>query len=107
MKIPAIRAKIGTWTYYISTLTFQQINDHVEKIDDQLHNSEGLKDMIQRSITKNYVSIKEYILNQPEMFFNSIVLAVYNGTPSWIEVELEYGDQEYFNMGFLDFPEEN
>ncbi|MCF6297124.1 MAG: DGQHR domain-containing protein [Flavobacteriaceae bacterium] len=107
MKIPAIKAKIGTWTYYITTLTFQQINDHVEKIDDQLHNSESLQDLIQRSITKNYLSIKDYILNQPEMFFNSLVLAVYDGTPSWIEVELKYGEQEYFNMGFLDFPEEN
>lgn len=107
MKIPAIKAKIGSWTYYISTLTFQQVSDHIEKIDDQLHKSESLKGLIQRSITKNYISIKEYILNQEEMFFNSLVLAVYNGTPSWIEVELNYGDEEYFNMGFLDFPEEN
>lgn len=107
MKIPAIKAKLGTWTYYITTLTFQQISDHVEKIDNQLHNSESLIDLIQRSITNNFLSIKEYILNQPEMFFNSLVLAVYDGTPSWIEVELKYDDSEYFNMGFLDFPEDN
>lgn len=104
MKIPAIRANIGNWTYYITTLTFDQVNNTVEKIDDQLHKSESLKDLIQRSITKNYKNIKDYILNQPEMFFNSLVLAVYNGTPSWVEVELNYGGEEYFNMGFLDFP---
>jgi DNA sulfur modification protein DndB len=107
MKIPAIKAQIGSWTYYISTLTFQQVSDHIEKIDDQLHKSESLKGLIQRSITKNYISIREYVLNQDEMFFNSLVLAVYDGTPSWIEVELNYGDEEYFNMGFLDFPEDN
>lgn len=107
MKIPAIRAKIGNWTYYITTLTFQQVSDHVEKIDDQLHNSESLQDLIQRSITNNYKSIKQYILNQPEMFFNSLVLAVYDGTPSWVEVELSYDQEEYFNMGFLDFPEQH
>lgn len=104
MKIPAIRSKIGTWTYYITTLTFEQVSIYVEKIDDQLHKSEGLRDLIQRSITDNYIKIKEYIQNQPEMFFNSLVLGVYDGMPKWIEVELNYGDEEYFNLGFLDFP---
>jgi len=106
MKVPAIRSKIGSWTYYITTLTFEQISTHVEKIDDQLHKSKGLRDLIQRSITDNYIKIKEYIENQPEMFFNSVVLGVYDGMPKWIEVELSFGDEEYFNMGFLDFPED-
>ncbi|MCD4663838.1 MAG: hypothetical protein K8R68_01130, partial [Bacteroidales bacterium] len=88
MKIPAIRAKIGTWTYYISTLTFEQVNQYVERIDDQLHRAELLRDLIQRSITSNYLNIKEYIIHQPEMFFNSLVLGVYDGMPQWIEVEL-------------------
>lgn len=103
MKLPAIRAKIGTWTYYMSTMTFEQVANRVEKIDDQLHKSDSLKDLIQRSLTKNFVSIKEYIINQPERFFNSIVLAVYNDSPNWVEVELNYEDEEYFNLGFLDF----
>lgn len=104
MKVPAIRAKIGTWTYYVTTLSFEQVSTYVEKIDDQLHKSEGLRDLIQRSITENFIKIKEYIQNQPEMFFNSLVLGVYDGSPKWIEVELNYGDEEYFNLGFLDFP---
>jgi len=104
MKLPAIRANIGNWIYYITTLTFSQVDEHVEKIDDQLHKSEGLRDLIQRSITVNYVKIKEYIQNQPEMFFNSLVLGVYDGTPKWIEVELNLEDEDFFNLGFLDFP---
>jgi DNA sulfur modification protein DndB len=68
-----------------------------------LHKSEGLKDLIQRSLTKNYESIKEYILSQPQRFFNSLVLAVYDDSPKWIEVELQYEGEEYFNLGFLDF----
>lgn len=106
MKIPAIRANIGSWTYYIATLSFREVAENVEEIDDQLHKSEGLRDLIQRSITDNYVKIKNYIQNQPEMFFNSLVLGVYNAIPQWIEVELSYGDEEYFNLGFLDFPGE-
>ena len=70
MRIPAIRAKIGDWTYYVSTLTFKQVNEYVSRVDSELHQSNNLKELIQRSITNNIQSIKKYILNQPELFFN-------------------------------------
>lgn len=104
MKIPAIRAKMGDWTYYVSSLSFQQVNDHVSKIDEELHRSESLKELIQRSITNNYLSIKNYILNQPELFFNSLVLAVYDDYPDWKEIEIKYDNEETFQLGLLDFP---
>src|SRR4051794_3162398 len=98
MKIPAIRANMGTWTYYVTTLTFTQVSQFVSKVDDQLHKSEGLKDLIQRSITDNYISIKEYILRQKELFFNSLVLAVYDQYPDWREIEFIYDDVETYRM---------
>ena len=104
MKIPALRAKIGTWTYYITTLTFQQVSDSVSKIDDELHKSESLRDIIQRSITNNYLSIKDYVINQPDLFFNSLVLAAYNDYPNWIEIEVTYDDDETYQIGLLEFP---
>lgn len=104
MKIPAIRAKMGNWTYYVSTLTFKQVNEYVSKIDDQLHKSESLNQLIQRSITNNLQSIKEYILNQPELFFNGLVLAVYDEYPNWREIEFKYDGEETFQMGLLEFP---
>ncbi|HCY76478.1 MAG TPA: DndB [Ignavibacteriales bacterium] len=104
MKLPALRAKIGNWVYYTTTLTFEEVNKYVERVDDQLHKSEGLRDLIQRSLTKNFQSIRDYILNQEERFFNALVLAVYDGIPDWIEVELKLGDEDFFNMGFLEFP---
>jgi len=104
MKIPALKARIGNWDYYITTLTFEQVSIYVSRIDDQLHSSESLKDLIQRSITSNYLSIKEYILNQPELFFNSLVLAVYDDYPDWREIEFKYEDTESYQMGLLEFP---
>jgi len=103
MKLPAIRAKIGDWNYYITTLTFEQVAQNVSVVDDELHKSESLKEMIQRSITHNYLSIKNYILNQPELFFNSLVLAVYDDYPDWREIEIKYDDFETYQMGILDF----
>lgn len=104
MKIPALRAQIGNWSYYVTTLTFEQVNSYVSKIDEHLHKSESLKDLIQRSITNNFISIKDYIINQPEVFFNSLVLAVYDDYPDWREIEFSYGENETYQMGLLDFP---
>jgi len=105
MKIPALKAKIGDWDHYVTTLTFEQVSKFVSKIDDQLHNSESLKDLIQRSITNNYISIKQYIINQPSVFFNSLVLAVYDDYPKWQEIEFQYDGGETYQMGLLDFPD--
>jgi DNA sulfur modification protein DndB len=104
MKIPALRAKIGDWDYYITNLTFEQVSHYVSKIDEHLHKSESLKDLIQRSITNNFISIKDYIINQPSVFFNSLVLAVYDDYPNWQEIEFTYDDMETYQMGLLDFP---
>jgi len=104
MKLPALRAVIGNWTYYATTLTFEQVNDYIERVDSQLHKSKSLRDLIQRGLTKNFESIRDYILNQEERFFNALVLAVYDGIPDWIEVELKLDEEQFFNMGFLEFP---
>src|SRR6266496_4487232 len=98
MKLPAIRGKIGTWTYYVSLLSFEEVSKLVEQVNDQLHSSQTLREMIKRSITDNYISIKKYILSQDQRFFNSLVLAVYDGIPKWIEVEMNFKSEEFFNL---------
>ena len=103
MKIPAIRAKIGIWVYYIANLTFEQIGKYVQKVDKELHNSTVLREMLQRSISNNYKQIATYISQQEERFFNSLVLAVYDGDPQWHEVQLDFGeDEEYHDIGLLE-----
>lgn len=104
MKVPSIRAKIGSQHYYVATLTFEQIAKYVSPIDEQLHSSKTLSDLIQRSITDNYKSIKDYILNQKDMFFSSLVLAVYDDYPEWQQVSLKFDSEEYHQIGFLNFP---
>lgn len=103
MKIPAIRAKIGIWVYYIAALSFEQVAKYVKRVDDELHKSEVLQDMLQRTVTDNYKSIANYIIQQEERFFNSLVLAVYDGDPMWHEVRLDYGDdEEFYDLGILE-----
>lgn len=103
MKIPAIRAHIGDWVYYIATMRFKDVSKYVKRVDNELHKSDLLKQMLQRSITNNYKSIAHYIETQEERFFNALVLAVYDGVPTWREVRLEYDDgSEFYNLGVLE-----
>lgn len=101
INIPAIRGYIGTFTYYITTFTFNQIATRIKCIDDELHTSNSLKEQIQRALTDNHNKIKDYILTQKEHFFNSLVLAVYDGEPKWSEMKVDFQDVDYYNMGFL------
>ena len=103
MRIPAIRAKAGIWVYYLATLTYAEVNEYVKRVDNELHKSDVLSAMLQRSITDNYKQIATYIAQQEERFFNSLVLAVYDGDPQWREVRLDYGnDEEYYDIGLLE-----
>lgn len=101
INIPAIRSVLGEIVFYTASFSFKQIAERVKKIDDELHTSTSLKDQLQRSLTKNYESITNYILSQKEHFFNSLVLAVYDGEPEWNEIEIRFKDEDYCNMGFL------
>lgn len=102
IKIPAIRGRIGNTIYYCTTLTFKQIGEMVKPVNDELHTANSLKEQIQRSLTDNYIRIKEYILNREDRFFDSLVLAVYDGDPMWKEVRYEIDDETYYNVGLLE-----
>ena len=93
MKIPVIRSSMGVWNYYIATLSFSEIARYVTRLDTEIPDLK-VKNMTNEKVTE----IKEYLLTQEERLFNSLILAVYDGDPQWIEVELHYKDEDFFNM---------
>ncbi len=102
IKIPAIRSKMGIWIYYVSSLSFSEVRDYVKPIDDELHKSELLSGMIQRSISENYRNIANYLETQEERFFNAIILAVYDGNPVWNEIRISEDDgDDNYNLGLI------
>lgn len=102
LKMPAIRSKMGIWMYYVSSLSFKEIVEYISPINDELHKSELLSQMIQRSITENYKSIANYLVTQEERFFNALILAVYNGQPVWNEVRIDdVESSDVYNLGIL------
>lgn len=103
MNIPAIRGYIGTTVYYIANLKFKDIAELVNRRNsDELYKSRPLKDALQRSLTDNYLKIKDYILSHPDHFFNAMVLAVYDGNPLWKEIRYDVDDVTYEHVGLLE-----
>ena len=98
---PAIRSGMGIWNYYVSTLTMAQISEYV-KMPDEIYQSEKLSEYLQRTLTDNAKAIYEYLKKEDERFFNSLVLAVYDGNPKWHEGVFRMGSQEFTNIGVLE-----
>ena len=85
--IPALRARMGDWIYYVTFLRMDQIADQIH-IAQEIHSSNMLKDMIQREITNRAGQIADYLLKQPQRFFNSLIVGVYGGSPNWYELAI-------------------
>lgn len=85
--IPALRAHMGDWIYYVTFLRMDQIADQIRLAGD-IHPSTALKDMIQREITNRASQISDYLLKQEQRFFNSLIVGVYGGSPDWYELKI-------------------
>lgn len=101
MILPVIRGRIGIWRFYSGVMTFRQIKEKVSPSINELYHAKCIDELLQRDLTENYKSIKDYLLNDKERFFNAIILAIYNGDPQWLEIEFENDDNS--NVGFLQF----
>ena len=85
--VPALRAQMGDWIYYVTFLRMDQIADQIRLARD-IHPSDVLRNMIQREITNRAGQISDYLLKQPQRFFNSLIVGVYGGSPDWYELEI-------------------
>ena len=103
MKIPAIRGLIGNWKYYTGVMTFEDVATSVTASIGELYKAPCLSEELQRALTNNFESIRDYILKDKERFFNALILAVYDGDPQWLEVQFKDEERDFCNVGFLQF----
>lgn len=86
---PTIRAQMGDWFYYITTLPFSEVARRVRPATGVLL-PESLSTWVQRiAVHKRQQEIATYLKVQPERFFNSIVVGVLGGEPNWYDIEIE------------------
>ena len=87
--LPAIKGRIGKWIFYTTIMTFREIVDHVELSTD-IYQNKGLSDMMQRSVKSERAdAIANYLMEEEERFFPSMIVAVYGGSPRWVEMAID------------------
>ena len=112
--LPCLRGQIGDWFYYVSVMKFKDVAKRVklpEEIDKK-YTDDNLKlgEWIQREIEpKRIKPLVNYIQNQNQRFFNSLVLGIYDGSPSWQDLKITNSNvynesseetQDYFSKTF-------
>ena len=84
--LPSLKGIMGDWVYYPTLMKLKDIAERI-KIAEELYQSKTLSDKVQRDIKRNRGrEIKDYLLNQQQRFFNSLIVAVYEGDPSWYDI---------------------
>ena len=84
--LPSLRGIMGDWVYYPTLMKLKDIAERV-KIAEEIYQSKTLSEMVQHEIKEHRgEEIKKYLLEQKQHFFNSLIVAVYEGDPSWYDI---------------------
>ncbi len=86
---PAIRAHMGSWTYYIIRMTMREAAESV-RFASEVWENRTLDRAIQRVLDEGRVKkeIVQYLSRQEHRFFSAIVVAALKGNPEWVPVEI-------------------
>lgn len=91
LNLPCLRGIIGNWTYFSTVMKIRDIVKRVITVSEssELYTS-NINEILQREINeKRIAQIKDYILNNPEHFFSSIIAAIHKGNPIWSDFDIE------------------
>lgn len=85
--VPAIKAKMGDWTYFITKMTFGEVASQVQ-LAETIHQNKELDEQIQRNLSNRVKDMTEFLLKEPQRFYGSLVVAVYKGNPIFHSVNI-------------------
>lgn len=94
LALPALRGTFGDWTYYSAVIPLEEIAKRVA-FASEIHTNKGLSALIQRSLKGGRsLDIANYLQNEHERFFNSLVVAVYGGDPQWVPLKVSQSESD-------------
>lgn len=89
--IPAFKAKVGDWDYYICTMKYAEVARQVG-FAYELGGNSDLNTMIQRGLSDRTQSIKEYLLSSEHRFLGALLVAAWGGAPQYMSVSMDDPD---------------
>ncbi len=98
--LPCLRGQMGDWTYYSTLMQLRDVGARIQ-LAQEIHKSDTLCDLIQRSLSNRTEDIAQYLLKQNQRFFNAIIAGIYAGDPQWYEVDLK----DAYTTNGLELPE--
>ncbi|WP_460110341.1 DGQHR domain-containing protein [Pseudomonas sp. S3_H04] len=110
--LPALRGRIGDWIYYSCLIPIPELAKRADYAKN-IHSDKSLSRLIQRSLEGERAEhIANYLEKTKERFFNSLVLATYDGNPEWIDIGAsnsssneallnDIGNEAFDTIGFL------
>ncbi|HCM9243495.1 TPA: DGQHR domain-containing protein [Enterobacter bugandensis] len=115
--LPCLRGKMGSWDTFSCMMRLSDVSELIG-FARELHQIKNLSDKIQRDLIDGRADeIANYLLTNEDRFFNSLVVAVYDGDPNWHEISnirpetheaslLEFPDYAETCIGFLSITKE-
>ncbi|AMB45065.1 DNA sulfur modification protein DndB [Methylobacterium sp. AMS5] len=89
--IPAFKAKVGDWEYYICIMKYAEVARQVQFAHELGGNSE-LNTMIQRGLSARTGAIKEYLLKSEHRFLGALIIAAWGGAPEYRPIAMDDPD---------------
>jgi len=86
--IPAFKAAVGDWNYYICIMKYAQVAREVS-FAHELGGNKDLNTLIQRGISARTDGIRDYLLKSEHRFLGSLIVATWGGDPEYIELKMD------------------
>jgi DNA sulfur modification protein DndB len=89
--IPAFKAKVGNWDYFICIMKYAEVARHIH-FSYELRASRDLSEIVQRGLSKRAADITSYLLESEHRFLGAMLVAVWGGHPTYQPLSMEDSD---------------
>jgi len=87
--VPALRAQMGDWTYYVTVMKLGKIAREC-RLAEEITTHADLDNLIQRALEDRVnKEMVPYLLKEKQRFYGALVVAVYGGDPEFSPVKVE------------------
>jgi DNA sulfur modification protein DndB len=105
--IPALKAKVGDWYYYICTMKYGAVAREVSFAFELNNGNKELGTLIQRGLGERTAEIVKYLTSNESRFLGSMIVAAWGGDPLYHPVQMQDPDGLLQNLdsdfGVLEF----